>query len=449
MRKILLALSCVLAVASAPAADIIIDNFEEYATQEELSAVWKGNVVPLEAVYLETAGGAAGTNQWGRFDNGDSYQGIFNAADITTPTAGTYKAQFWYQNGIAGGGVMDNCFVYFQQNGANVATFPVPHVATTTWTLAETAVVPFSSDVITVVLGCNNGSGPDPGTTGEMAALDEIKLIPVASIPLSVSVWPDSRIWLGNTMAITATPAGGTGTYNKVDYEVNGSLVYTDPVAPFVYPWDTTSVMPHDTSGTVTLKVTVTDSSLTTASYTGTYTVDNRWKGREQMVTNNEFTAWTGNLPDGWVLFSDGSGNATYGPAPGRDEGSGTCLRINFTSSDYTNRYTLRSVEKIGSWRDIQGWYWGKGSSNRLMLHSSKDNGATWENSYKYAAQVNNTSWTFGVQATPQTITNVADTDWVSVFTHQFAAGEHFYDDLYMMGINFTEAAEVSGWNLY
>ncbi|MCX7018893.1 MAG: hypothetical protein WCK47_11435 [bacterium] len=448
MRKLLLIWPCVLAVAVAPAADTIIDDFEEYADTAALQAVWVGDWA--ETGNLETAGGAAGTNQWCRVDNMDSYQGSLTADNITTPpSAGTYKVQFWYQNGIAPGGVMNNFFVYFEQNGTNVTSFAIPYTATTTWTLAETAVKAFSADPITVALVSNNPSGPDPGTTGETAGIDEIKLIPVASIPLTISVWPDNSIWLGGTMAITATPVGGTGSYTKVDFEVNGTPVFTDPAPPFVYLWDTTAAMPHNTSGTVTLKATVTDSASVTGSYTGAYTVDNRWKGREQMVINNDFSAWTGNMPNGWVLFNDGGGNATYGPEPGRDVGSGTCLKVTFALSDYTNRYTLRTVEKIGSWRDVQGWYWGKGSSNRLMLHYSTDSGATWINAYKYAALVNNATWTFGVQTVPQTIAGIADTDWITVCTHQFAAGDNLFDDVYMMGINYSEAANVGGWNLY
>ena len=449
MRKLVVCI-IILAISSLGPAQTTLDDFESYADDPAIQVEWTGSA---EAT-LGLSGGANGTTKWMKLTDADSYQGNLTNSDITTPTAGNYKVTFYYKNGQGGNvaeGPCQDLKLFVKQGGSNLASFTIPEAVQDTWTAAETPIFAATASAVEVFISKNNPSGAVPPATGDTAAFDEIKLVPVAVVPLSVTVLPSAAIYIGNTQTLTATPAGGSGSYTQVQFDVgnDGSFEGTDTVAPYTFDFNTRTVVAAQ--GTATVAVKVTDSAAATQSTVVTYNVDNRWGGRVPMVSNGDFSSFTGsapnNLPTGWVEFTVDA-NKAYGPdATSYSPAAGQCLKISFlNASDYTNRYTVRSPGYQGIWLDLQAWYWGKGSSNRLYFCLSTDGLTYTPQMVAPAAAVNNGSWTF-VEGTLKNYAMLA-TDYVCVATHNFALGDSWYDDVKMMGI-LDISATVDDWKLY
>jgi hypothetical protein len=449
MRRIAVCISIV-GAASLASAQTTLDDFEPYADDAAIQVEWTGSAQAT----LGLSGGANGTTKWMKLTDADSYQGNLANIDITTPTAGNYKVTFFYKNGQGGNAAEGPCQdlkLFVKQGGSNLASFTMPDTVQDTWTAAETPIFAATATAIEVFISKNNPSGPVAPATLDTAAFDEIKLVPVAVVPLSVAVSPSAAIYIGNTQTITATPAGGSGVYTQVQFDVgnDGSFEGTDASAPYTFDFNTRTVVAAQ--GTATVAVKVTDSLAATQSTVVTYNVDNRWGGRVPMVSNGDFSSFTGsspnNLPTNWIEFQQ-DGNKAYGPdAASYSPAAGQCLKISFlNSSDYTNRYTVRSTGYQGIWLDLQAWYWGKGSSNRIYFCLSTDGLTYASQTAAPAAAVNNASWTF-VEGTLKNYPMLA-TDYVCLATHNFALGDSWYDDVKMMGI-LDISATVGDWKLY
>ncbi len=402
---------------------------------------------------LQATGGAAASSKWMKLVDADSFAGNVDAADLGTPVAGNYKVTFYYKNGNSADPAMQpalNLKLFVKQGGNNLESFSIPATLQDSWTAAETPIFAATATPIEIFISKNNGAAPVPPFTGEEFSFDQIILVPVATIPLSVSLFPGSSITIGNTHTLKATVAGGSGSFTSVGFDVNNdsTIDFTDNSAPFEFAFDTRTVVATG-QGTAVVRAVVTDSASATAQQIVTYPVDNRWGGRESLVTNSDFSAFTGNLPDGWVDHQGrlGTAAATYGPdATSYNPAAGQCLKITFAAGDYTDRYTLRSVGRLGKWVDMQSWYWGKGSSNRMFYGISTD-GISYTNLATIAAQVNNASWTFaqGVLANNASYT---DTTYICLMTHNFAAGDSFYDDVNSYGTK-DISSSVDDWKLF
>lgn len=460
MKKVCLvvALGALVSMAFAQS-DTVVDSFESYAANGDVQAKWVGGNNAV--ANLGTPGGANSTSKYMIFDDPDSYAGSLTATNIVTPAAGNYALQFYYKNGAstdATRGYMQNLRVFLQQGGVNKASFDVPATTQTVWTLAQTPYATLTAAPITVYISKNNGSG-SVASVGDVSNFDEMKLIYTANPPVQLAASPSSAIVIGGTRTISISLTGGSGVYTQVQFDPGniGTVAYTDTSAPFTYAWDTTLLVPSFIGkGTASLRVIGYDNAGQQTSQVYTYNIDNRWGGREQFVTNPEFTGYSSGVPSGWVDNQLGVGTAAATvsadttPADQYPGGSSPCMKINFAASDYTDRYSVRTAEKIGNYVDLQVWYWGRGSSNRLYWMTSPD-GSTWTvKNAAPAAQANSAAWTYA-EGTLQNTTNQFGTDSTTHFclvTHNFAAGDSFYDMVNGDGTKNTGAG-VEGWNLY
>ncbi len=453
MKRIALFCTVLSTLLATPAFALDVDTFETYGDSNALLTVWSGTGGFLnESAELVAAGGASGTNNWMKvYDGGFS---VFRSApNILTPTtAGNYKLSFYYKNGIDGGSPWISLTAVLTQgssNKVNAVLSPASNPPVVSdWTLYESPIFSLNNtEAISVEFNGNNGS--DVSYT---IGVDQIILTEIVNPPPVVVASPDDRTLLSRTRTITALASLGSGSYTNVTFDVgnNGSIEHTDATAPYEFVWDTLTAMPQDTSGTVDLKITLTDSASMTGSVIESYIIDNQYNGRQVLVDANmntfQGTGFGANPPVGFVPFQVESGNAAFGPGPDRNDVADQALKVTFTAGDFTNRYALRSEGDQGAHYGLQNSFWGKGTSCRMYYFSSADN-VTYATTSIDAGLVNNANWTFVVDApaTPGLTAN----DYVSVATHQFAAGDHFWDDVKVEANMAPPAAEVEGWNLY
>lgn len=448
-------LATALATASVSAQDVVVDDFESYVDDASVDAVWKsiaGN--GAETVKYRDTGGANGTDKWGwLFDTG--YTAGVNAADILpSVTPGTYKLSFYWQNGVEGGNRWRGLKVSVVQGGSPVQVIeldPGAHLEPkiTTWQFAETAAFALTGDPVSIRVDSTAGNG---ALTDYYAAIDEIKLVPIVAPALQVS--PPAHTYLSGIEQIVATPAGGTGTYTSVTFDVgnDNSVESTANAAPYTFSWDTLASVPADTSGTVALKVTVTDSNNEQASVIHNYVIDNTNGGRE-IVISNDFSSFQGtgfgdNIPTGWVLNDPAFTNATYGPGEDRNANPDQALSIAYSTTGYSNRYLLRAEGVQGALHDLQTSYWGKGGSNRVYYLVSTDNEATYVvQDGTHAAQVNNAAgWVFDVG--PVQNFGLTASDFITVATHMFLAETGSWDDI-VVKANEADDSSVAEWQFY
>lgn len=452
MRRIMLC-GVLVAATSVAMAQTTLDDFESYADDAALQVEWVGasGVTPT----LGLAGGASGSTKWMKVVDVDSYAGSVTAADLGTPAAaGNFKVTFFYKNGDSSDPAMQpaqGLKLFVKQGGNNLASFDIPDTLQETWTAAETPVFAGTASPVEIFISKNNPVAPVLPITGESFAFDQIVLVPVAVVPLTIDLFPGAAIRIGNTHTLAATVAGGSGSYTKVDFDVNNdsTIDFTDNSAPFEFALDTRAYVPTG-QGTLTVKAIVTDSAMATAEKTVTYNVDNRWGGRESLVTNNGFDTWAGGIPAGWEAHQVGAGTgaAVVAEEPtSHNASAGKSMKITFAASDYNNRYTMRTVGRQGNWVDLQTWYWGRGGANRIYYGRSTD-GVTYINTLTDAAQVNNASWTFAQGTVKNLGTPLGDTEYVCVMTHNFNAGDVFFDDVFAYGTKDTSSS-VDDWKLF
>jgi hypothetical protein len=447
----------------ALAQDVVVDNFESYGGSGDVQIKWTVNGNAEENAFLGTDGGADSTPNYLIYqDGGFSFAG--SGVDLVSPAAGNYKLSFYYKNGLdalpfAGGTVS------LIQDGNSKFTFNIPNAAQSTWTFHETGTLALSGSPVTIRVTAANG-----GANFYKAGFDQFILTPVANAPLALNVWPDDRIYLSRTETITATPEFGSGTYTKIEMDVNndGTVDLTDSSAPFQFTWDTLAAVAQGTSRTLdagsgntplAVKFTVTDSLNGSASTIENYTVDNRFDGRESMIINGDFSQWQPangaiTLPVGWNENWTTSTAPEIGPAPGRDTAAGDCLRIKFGATidpiyGNNDRYAIHTNGKTGNYHDLQTYDWGKGTYCRLYYMVSHDGGATFATSLQSAGEVNSTTWTFAIETTVQNGLGLNDTSQVALGTHQLGTTEHFWDDVVSEGIKYPASSSVGEWKLY
>lgn len=434
---------CMIAGPGALAQPVVLDDFESYANTMALKAVWQSTGGFAEAS-LAMIGGADGTARSVILTDAGFYAEV-TAANLPGPPAGKYRLGFFYRNGQSSSQPWRNLRVSLIQGGVARTTLTLGSTSVPNWTPAESSVMTLDSSPVTIRVG-----GPDVSVPQDTyrAALDEVKLIPVVPPPLTASLFRPASILISTTQTITAVPSGGEGAYSSVEFDAgnDGTFEHADTVPPYEYVWDTTNAVPMGTTGTAVLAVRVNDFDLSSGTILATYTVDNRNQGRSSLITNGDFSSFSGNLPIGWVPWQTGAG-AVYGPGPDRNGAAGQGLRYSFASSVQGGRYLLRSEPGQGVWANLQVWYWGKGSSNRVDLFVSHDEGFSWINT-GYGASAAGSDWTFAV-GTPYTHPGMTGTTMFMVAPHQTDAGDHLFDEIGVEGTLLPPPTTAETWMLY
>jgi len=451
MKKIFVLFAFV-CLSSAAFAQVTIDTFETYDNTTSMTAVWD-EVIGFSTRSLgQGAGlGADSTDQWIEVTDAGYSNGIIANGIITPPVSslGGYKLTFSYKNGhtaTVGENPWSALQVKIDQGASNVITVDLPGDVKTTWTAAESLGVILGTDPIKITI-----TGTAAAVSGEtnVAAFDEFKLVEI-NPPVTVALRPTEVVYLSGTDTITATPGGGSGTYTKVDFDVdaNGSIEFTDNTAPYEFAWDTTTSI-SGASGTVDLKAIATDDGAQTGELVLSYFIDNRASGRQQLVANGDFEGtWAANVPQDWTLYQTGA-SPTYGQGTGYD-GSGSSLEITFGATDYTNRYVFRSTSWDGAVEDIQTTGWGKGTSARLFYFFSDDGGTTWNhvNISDPAVNFGDSNWIYKEEQTVRNSSAYTSSDLVAICTHMFNAETCNWDNVSVKGID-LRPADVNDWNLY
>ena len=353
-----------------------------------------------------------------------------------------------------------NCRAYRAYSTDAGVTWHVDNVAA----LGGVTTAPDWTHVTAVITALNN-----PANKYKIAfhSFSDVSLIDDVSVigddgtvpPLSVGTMdPPVSYYLTRTVTLTATPVGGNGTYTKVQFDIgnDGSIDGTDTSSLFQYFWDTQSTQPA--KGVVPVKVIVTDSTLATGFTVFNYTVDNRYAGRQELMTNGGFDSWqTGNpnLPVDWLENQPGGtpiGNATYGPDPDNpDTLSAPSLQTTFAAFDADTRYTLRykGIQNAGAiYEDHQVTYWGKGVNCGLQYWKSVD-GVTWENANLVAASTGTVDWLYSIgEVRPHIATN--EGEWQTITTINLQ-NKQLYDNISWKAIYPVEppTGVTSKWDIY
>lgn len=453
MRKVLLGLVGVVAFAGIAAAQTTIDDFESYAATSNMTAKWS-TVTGFSVPALIATGGANGTSKYMEIQDAGYSKGMAAPNLMSPPAAGSYKVTFYYENGQSGN-PWPGLELKVTQNGTVIANKVLGSTAQATWLAAETPVVTMDTSPLTISI-----VGTSTAQANNYCGIDEIKLVAAAQ-PLSVTATPSASVRLFGTQTVTAAPAGGVAPYTvRFDVGNDGTNDGTASSSPYTFSWNTIGAMAAGTSGTVALKVTVTDSASATASYTGTYTIDNRGTGLTQMVSNGDFSgAFTGTapqqVPTSWVDFLTTDSYTAWGPAATADQlaGHGAALSITVgtalpsVETTSNERYKIRSAAKLGKYTDLQTTFWGKGGFARLYYFTSPD-GATWTKYATAAAIADDANWTFAIGPIIHTTLGSSATSQISVATHSYLVGTYVWDDVSFTALDVTGSG-VNDWRLY
>jgi hypothetical protein len=446
-HRFLLCVAAVALMSGMAFAATTFDDFEGYADTGALTAEYTGanNGIPA----LVTSGGADGSSQFMQItDTGWSFSvtGTVHAGLI--PADGDYVVTFYYQNGHVDMPMQNLQFRVIYDGGTKLATFDVPFSATSGWVQASTGVMSLvSSDSLQIEIYGNRAA-----TENVASAFDQIIL---ETAPLGVSLDPNPGQWLwGASNTITAVPVAGTAPYTQVEFDTDGDGTpdFTDTTAPFELVWDT-SLLGESTPLVVTIEATVTDSAPDTAS-TGdiAYTVDNRYDGREELLSNGGFETWSGVplLPDNWSEFQDVA-NSTPFQASGDDAYAGSyALGVNFTGSDYTNRYAMISDNLfpgsgVAAFLDVIISFVGKGSSCRMFMWEDTTGDGVYDFNTFQSAVAGSPVYVYAV-GTPFDVLS----DTFALATHQFVAGDHYWDEVRVTANQYDITSVDPGvWNLY
>ncbi len=447
MKKawILLVLVC---LSSWAFAQMTIDNFESYADSTALLAAWPENngITSYTVNSLNTADGANGTAKWLQALDAGYTKGL-NSLTLPGPSAAdNYKVKFYYQSGFGGYAAWPGLTITVKQNSVVKGSVSLGSTATTGWTAAEITASSFTTDPVVISVGGTYTNDATPPTGGNYSlGLDEFTF-EAAAVPLQLAISPDAAVILSGTETITATPSGGSGTYTQVRFDVgnNGSWEATDNSSPFTFSWNTAATQAGQ--GTADIAVEVTDSLSTTKSEVKTFTIDNRNGGRVTLVSSN-FNTWTGGLPNGWVSFQANANAVVAEEATSYSPSAGACVKITFTATDTTNRYIIRyGTSWAGDITDLQASTYAKGGSARLYYCTSTDDVTFTPQIGNSAVTINNPDWTYGVGAA-WNMTGLTAADKVSIATHQFSAGDSFWDDVTVKGT--PPATAVNDWFLF
>jgi hypothetical protein len=443
MKKIFI-LAFVVSMAAVSFAQTI-DDFEGYADSPALQAVWT-DVAGFSIRTLQPTGGANATSKWMYIEDGGFSAGVTAPAIASPGVAGGYKLTFYWQNGQGGGIPWDNLTVKVIQNAVTVASADLGTSSTSDWKAGETLPANFTTDPITIELTTPSNGAAET----HIAGFDEFELVS-SPVPVFANiVTPDTKILSGANAEILVSSSGGSEVFTMAELDLgdDASIEQTDNTEPYSFTFDTTALFPG-TTGSLTLRVDVTDDLAVTGSDTKTYLVDNRYNGRPELVTNGSFDNFTGNDPDGWVHFQDVPNATTVPGNESHDFGTTWSLQVTFAAGDFTNRYTWRipgvQINDVGgnSFKsDFQVCFWGKGSSCRMAYFTSPDD-TVWTNAFNLV-NVNSGQWTMAVGGAY----NPGDA-YVSVATHMFNAETCYWDDVSLTALDQSAPSNVSDWNLY
>lgn len=289
---------------------------------------------------------------------------------------------------------------------------------------------------------------------------DDVSLIGDDGAPPPIginSTNPQNTYMLSRTVTLAAVPEGGTGSYKQVQFDIgnNGTIDGTDTTEPFEYVWNTQTSMPGN--GNVPVKFIVTDSSDAIGNTVINFMVDNRFDGRQELMTNANFDQWqevvgSNQLPVDWVE-NQTIASGSYGQAQDSSDGLTTpCLQTVFDTFDPVNRYTLRYVGKQnvgGVYENHQVTYWGRGASSALRYFVSTD-GVTWTDADYTAASAPMANWSYAIgQVRPLLSPNLYE--WQTITTVNMQ-GTAKYDRISWKAtfIPFIAPAGVTGsWDIY
>lgn len=417
---------CVAAFAPVTA-QTAVDDFERYGDNTDLRGVWSQSIAWSEA-FLAMNDGAEGTTQSLRIHDAGYSMGLVAPSLASPPSPGYYKLAFFYTNGQEGEPWPDLTVLVSQAGSDLCSTVRLNDTPTTIWTPGETSAAHFTVDPITVQI-LSRGITTHAGNFS--CAFDEIRLIEIPCIPNTLDVSPPETWMLSGAARLEVSARGNCGTIQSVAFDIgdDGSAEYTDTESPFECVWSTARWEPG--RGTVKVAIRALDDVAGEIVWRGSYEVDNRCLGRSELAFNGDFSLWQDGVPIGWVDFRRNLA-VTIGPGEGRNTASSPSLRANFPAVDFEHRYSVRhrSVRNDGGVHENhQVAYWGKGDSNRIYYYVSR-NGTQWLNINKPAATVNGPTWTY-VVGPVEPLINHGQNEWAMIATHQFSAGEHFWDDIH------------------
>lgn len=407
-----------------------LDVFENYANTSELVASGWAHTGGWTNPVLVTTDGAAGSTSCMELQDAGYAKGVEKDFLAIVPANGNYKMTFYYKNGHTGN-PWEGLAVRLNGDIATEVTLGSATVAE--WTAGETgtALDLLAGATITVEI-----YGISSAQADNNCRFDELILEEVPNPPIVVSFTPFNGYWVSGTELLTAQASGGAGSYAQAEFDIgaDGSVESTDstPGDGFTYSWDTTSVVSGGTAE-VEVKVIITDVASATGAATYTYTVDNR-STRVEMVLNGDFEAWSDTLPDNWNKVDlDADGNAASGAnstvtketaAPFAGSNS---LRIAFTASDYTYRYTMLSDPFPGDYLSYFLTYWGKGGSDCRLCYFESDDGIAWISSWRLLANSSTeTVWARAVDAA----WNGPGTAYMAIATHMFVTAPNYWDEI-------------------
>lgn len=448
MKHGLLCLS-LLTLALPAFSQVTLDGFEGGVNAAEWTIAGFGS----PAAQYTVSGAASTTAAMVLQDNGFSFSATKTYTAVV-PTSGNYKVTFFYQNGHEN---LPMAGLKIQIN--DVERKAIANGAVTTWTAVETDAFAATagSNIKFAVVAAN-------GTENVYKMLiDEIKLEPVANLPIQNATQPLNGTHVAGNVVIQVTPSGGSGTFSSVSFDIgnNGSVEHTDSTSGdgFTYNWNTSA----GADGAVQVKIVTTDNTNFTGERIVTYTVDNA-KGRETLFSS-DFETWSGGIPNGWTRVDYDAGSAST-PAASQPTpvaviseetanpfAGSKSLHINYPANPDPHRYTIRSTPFAANRNDYQvSFAYRGGSFTRLAYFQSAD-GVAWRTTGRLFdpsatavwGEGINTAYNLGVtspSSLPQSL---------AIVTHFFGTGDLYIDNVKVAAsvqpVQFATAAE--NWELF
>ncbi len=199
----------------APPAYLVIDDFQTYAAEANLDAVWAGSTGSTSGS-LKTSGGAGSTTKWIEMQDGGWTMNLFATFTNKVIYSGNYKFCFYYKNGHVNNPQGSLVITFKDGSGNTKGTFNLGSNVQTTWAYMESANwVSFNAnDTIRIEV-----TGTYSGTLTQSCAFDEIKLLYEVAPPTATPT-------ASPTASPTATP---TNTPTPIPTE---TPVYTPTPSP-------------------------------------------------------------------------------------------------------------------------------------------------------------------------------------------------------------------------
>jgi len=449
LRHGFLALVCAGALTAPASAQIVLDNFDgpDVGNMTDNGSLFTGESITSSATGANSSSGAL---QFA--DGGFSFD---MAADYTTPvpSTDTYKLTFFMDNGTNGTafGTSSLFRVTITATGGGTtqqAFVDIPATVSSGYVAYETSpiLIDATSDVNVLITSESGANTPE-------ARLDELELVQEA-IPLNVTGRPLSGFIVDETVTVTATPEGGSGSFDMVEFDVggDGTIDFTDndDSDGFNFPFDTTL----EADGPTSVVLTLTDSLMNTTTDQVDYTIINTL-GVETLFSDS-FENFTAGVPDNWVIFNqDDSGNTaadetnfviTQETTIVADGSSS--LGLEFLAQDFGFRYTLRSDLFAGDLENYILRYFGQGGGDvRMRYFLTNDGGATFSaerlissgSTASAFAEIQDSAWSPGFVAGNE----------LTITTHKFNASTGYWDGVDVTASNPAIPNNVTSWDAY